>query len=67
MRVVLALLAVEVGSAVFVAAAVLGAETLVRGPPQSAFRGNRNYRRSSRGRSYVYRFASRYRGRVAYR
>ena len=32
MRVVLALLAVEVGSAVFVAAAVLGAETLVRGP-----------------------------------
>src|SRR6202023_3127554 len=32
MRVVLALLAVEVGSAVFVAAAVLGADTLVRGP-----------------------------------
>ena len=32
MRVVLALLAVEVGAAVFVAAAVLGAETLVRGP-----------------------------------
>src|ERR1700749_4540891 len=32
MRVVLALLAVEVGSAVFVAAGVLGAETLVGGP-----------------------------------
>src|SRR6266496_2920932 len=32
MRVVLALLSVEIGPAVFVAAAVLGAEALVRGP-----------------------------------
>jgi hypothetical protein len=32
MRVVFALLAMEVGAAVVVAAAVLGAETLVRGP-----------------------------------